>query len=125
MSLAPDAQQPYPSVEPWVDLRPYVVNGWDNGNAWPFTARIEGNSAEMFLYTRMGTDLVIAEGLPAEILPPRNVALLGYQRLRGAMQLRLTTEGSLEIASWEDPRLDGGSASQLSLSAVYMRGRNI
>lgn len=121
MSLAPDSRQPYPSVSPWLDLTSYVVNGWSANNAWPFLAKIEGNTVQLFLSTRMGTDHVVAEGLPAEVLPPRTIYLLGYQRGGGAMQLGLSTEGVLEIAVWESPRLDGATATQLSLSAVYMR----
>ncbi|WP_300345511.1 hypothetical protein [Nesterenkonia sp.] len=55
----------YPTLPVWQDLRPYLVNGWEQRGQNVCAYKITGNDLETVALLQIGNEPVIAEGLPS------------------------------------------------------------
>lgn len=115
--------QPYPTVRPFVDLRPFLEPSWTMGAAaWHFRALLDGNVAEIHLRTRRGTDRVLVEPgvLPTEVLPAGQEMVMAWEQRRGAIRLVLQPDGELYLPS-EHADLADGISPNLVVRYRYQR----
>lgn len=114
------AAQPYPSLTPYVSLNKYVVGGWQTSGSFNLMAAADGNRCDLNLYTRFGTDRMIAEGLPEWVLPARNQPLVGYQMGIGAVVVQINPDGTLFLPTWSAGDFSGTS-NNVVVAASYLR----
>lgn len=58
------AGQSYPDLDPCIDIRPFLINGWgQKGNA-ACAIRAEGNTMQVIARLTIGTDRIITSGMP-------------------------------------------------------------
>lgn len=91
MTLTPLSNQPYPAVNPFLDIRPYLINGWRAAGSQTFSVIPSGNtltlSMRVFGDQAMGSQ--IAEGVP--IAPPYVIRFFGDHN---NSQVRLAMNGN-------------------------------
>lgn len=90
-TLNPVSNQPYPNVNPLLDLRPYLVNGWRASGSQTFSVISLGNLLvlSMRVFGDEATGGQIAEGIP--IRPPYVVRFYGDYN---SSQVRLAMNSS-------------------------------
>lgn len=69
-TLNPLNHQPYPNVNPFLDIRPYLINGWRAAGTQTFSVISLGNALllSMRVFGDEATSAQIADGIP--LRPP-------------------------------------------------------
>lgn len=97
----PKVPSPYPGINPWYDLRSYLINDWHREEptrkAFVFWAKLEANEVSFYLRTRRGTGKFLTETLPDELLPPGDRIFNGFMSVEGNVGLLMRTSGRCQI----------------------------
>lgn len=114
--------QPYPTVNPWIDLREHLEGSWEMGPAsWHFRALIDGNTAELHLRTRRGTNrfLVPPDVLPLGVLPAGQEVIPAWEQRIGTIRMIFQPTGELYASDAAD--VADGSSPNLVVRYRYQR----
>lgn len=117
--------QPYPTVDPWIDLRGYIESSWTMaGSAWHIRGLIDGNTAHLHIRTRRGTSSTLTESLPEEFRPAGQLilpAIVAHPDATGAATgLVIEPTGALRLYTpWQ--ALADGRIDNLIVQGSYQR----
>lgn len=112
----------YPSIEPWFDLRPYLINGWTSLGGQTFGIGVTPNSLMITarLIADQATSWFVAEGIPFR--GPQNMPISAtLDGVPVTTELR-RSDGILLVNSRGRP---SDRVGELTISGVIPRGTTV
>lgn len=115
----------YPDANPWFDLRPYLVNGWESLNAQTCGVYADRNLLvwNMRLRGDNSSNFIIASGIPGNLRPPVNMPVSIITPVGSSFALIYRGNGSIALdGAGREPLGTWDRSGDLTLFGVIPRG---
>lgn len=115
----------FPGIDPWFDLRDYLVNGWESigtqtcavaasNNLLFWSVRLNGDSA---------TSVIFMRDIPGHLRPPQNLPVPIYTSAGASYAIAYRSNGALSVPAAAQELIPGWDRSgELIVTGTIPRG---